>query len=65
MEQTKESLAALQLLLSASEMYLNTLDPVAKAATHAMLQKAANTLISALNIPQDAVVQQDTPPDTE
>lgn len=65
MEQAKESLAALQLLLSASELYLNTLDPVAKAATHAMLQKAANTLISALNIPQEAVAQQDTAPESE
>ncbi len=53
MEQQKENLAALQMLLSASELYLGTLDPVAKTATHAMLQKAASTLIVALNLQQE------------
>ena len=63
MEQSKETLAALQLLISASELYLNTLDPVAKTATHAMLQKAATTLAGALNLPQEAPAAQEQSPE--
>lgn len=56
MEQTRE-LAALQNLISASRLYLNTLDDLARPAVASFLQNSIDVLVVALtpsNVAKDA-----------
>lgn len=50
MENKKEQLAALQTLTTASEMYLTTLDAIARPATTLYLQHAISVLVTALDL---------------
>ena len=61
MTNKEQTVAALQSLVTAAEMYLNTLDAVAKPATAAYLQQSIAILVTALDL-NDPATAPELPP---
>lgn len=62
MDKQQEVVNALQSLISASELYLNTLDAVAKPVTAQYLNHSISVLVDALQINTSATTKQDDAP---